>query len=49
MREHDVLDDGKTQAGAAMPAAARFFGAIKTLENMRQILGRNTRAGVGDA
>src|SRR5438046_10697298 len=34
----DVFDDGKSQTGSTEFAAAGFVGAIKALENTRQII-----------
>ena len=48
MQLRDVFHDRETQARAAELAASRFVGAIKTLENARQIVLANPNALIGD-
>ena len=45
---HDVLGDGKAEAGAPGFARARFVDAVETLEEARQVLGGNTGAVVAN-
>ena len=42
----DVLDNGKSQAGAAQPPAAGFIHAVETLEDAGQVLGGDPAAPV---
>src|SRR4030095_6324348 len=44
----DAPNDGQTEADAARGGGARSFGAIETLEHVRQVLDRDAAAGVGD-
>src|SRR5262245_37987406 len=46
VREREVFDDGESEAGAAGFARARFVDAVETLEDARQVFGRNAGAGV---
>ena len=43
-----VLHEREPQAGAAAFAAARAVDAVEALEEARQVLGGDSRAGVGD-
>ena len=43
MGPHDVLGDRQTQAGAARFAGSGLIHAIETLEQSRQMLGRDAR------
>src|SRR5579864_7957014 len=48
VRVGDPLRDGESQPNAAHLPRAHFIGAIKSLENARQILGCNADPGVPD-
>src|SRR5690349_10151752 len=45
---HDVLGDGEAEAGASGFAGARFVDAIETLEEARQMFGRDSSTVVAD-
>jgi len=42
------LDDGQTESGAAILAVAGRIDTVKALENMRQMLRRDTDTGIGN-
>ena len=44
----DVLDDAQAETGAAGGAAAGFVGAVKTLEQPRDVVGKDADASVGN-
>ena len=48
MAAQDVLDDGETQAGAALAPIAPAFDAVEALGQSRQMLGRDPGPLVGD-
>jgi hypothetical protein len=45
----DPLTDGQAQPRPAVGSGAGRVGAVEPLEDVRQMLGGNTRARVGDA
>src|SRR5881394_699896 len=45
---HNGLGNGQAESAASSRARARFVGAIKPLEDMREVFGRDALAGVGD-
>src|ERR1019366_5587148 len=47
-RRHQVLDNGKTQTGAAQFARAGLIHAVEALEEARQVFGGNSDSGVAD-
>ena len=44
----EAADDGEAEAGAAGGAVAGGVGSIEAIEHVRQVLGGNAAAGVGD-
>ena len=48
MRVHNGFADGQAESGAAAGASAGFVSPVKALEDLRQILGGDAHAGVGD-
>ena len=47
-----LIDDGfgdcESEPGVSLPAGARFFRTEKPFEDMREALGRDSLAGIGD-
>jgi hypothetical protein len=48
VRFHQRLDDGETEASAAVLAGTGFVHAVEALKQMRQMLGTDARPGVRD-
>lgn len=46
VEEDDLLNDRQAQPRATRVAGARWVGAVETVENARQDLGGNSRAGI---